>query len=109
LTQVFLNLLLNAADATGGEGRIVIDARVADRQVVVGFEDDGAGVAPEHRARLFEPFFTTRMSAKAPASGSRIAGDRRALGRSIRFEEPPSGKGARFAVYLAVASANRVT
>jgi len=111
LTQVFLNLLLNAADATGGEGRIVVDARVeGGGQVVVGFEDDGAGVAPENRARLFEPFFTTKDVGKGTGLGLSVSlAIVERWGGSIRFEETPPGTGARFAVYLAVTRAKALT
>jgi two-component system NtrC family sensor kinase len=66
LGQAFLNLLLNAADAMEGEGRIEIKAtRVGDR-VEVRVADTGPGIAPEDLPRLFDPFFTT----KAPGAGS---------------------------------------
>jgi signal transduction histidine kinase len=60
LVQVFLNLILNAIDATGVGGRIVVRARAADDALTVSVEDDGSGIAPEHRGRLFQPYFTTK-------------------------------------------------
>ncbi|HYT91544.1 MAG TPA: ATP-binding protein [Gemmataceae bacterium] len=60
LVQVFLNLILNAVDATAKGGRIEIRAeRRADRVEVI-VRDDGLGIAPEHAARLFQPYFTTK-------------------------------------------------
>ncbi len=60
LEQVFLNLLLNAADAVepGGEVSVAVSVEEAEATVVV--RDDGRGIPEEERERIFEPFFTTR-------------------------------------------------
>jgi signal transduction histidine kinase/CheY-like chemotaxis protein len=60
LRQVFLNLLLNAADALPNRGEIKIDAAVEDAAVVVRVLDDGSGIPAEHIGRIFEPFYTTK-------------------------------------------------
>lgn len=71
LTQVFLNLLRNAIEALGGRGHLVVATRLDTRYHVrrrqgrshflaVSVADDGPGVAEEHRANLFAPFFTTK-------------------------------------------------
>jgi PAS domain S-box-containing protein len=64
LNQAVANLVSNAADAvpTGGTIRVTIDSHEdADNKVVkVIIEDDGPGIAPEHRDHIFEPFFTTK-------------------------------------------------
>jgi signal transduction histidine kinase len=60
LVQVFLNLILNAIDATDTGGHIVVRADVTDERLVVSVEDDGVGIAPEQQARLFQPYFTTK-------------------------------------------------
>jgi C4-dicarboxylate-specific signal transduction histidine kinase len=67
-TQVVLNLLLNAADAIEGEGAITIGlARDDDAgRVRLTVSDTGPGIAPSVRAKLFEPFVTT----KPPGSGT---------------------------------------
>lgn len=54
------NLLLNSAQAMGGAGVVRISARREGREVLFRFEDDGPGVDPALRGRVFEPFFTTR-------------------------------------------------
>src|SRR5262249_23614989 len=60
LVQVFLNLVLNAIDATDRDGRIdLVVARRADG-VEVSVRDNGSGIAPENAARLFQPYFTTK-------------------------------------------------
>ena len=64
LTQVLLNIVLNAGAALAstprGGGRIVVRARAAEGVVRIEVEDDGPGIAPEVRASLFEPFVTTK-------------------------------------------------
>lgn len=60
LTQVILNLVLNAIDATDEGGRISIEARDAGDLLELTVEDDGRGIALADRCRLFQPFFTTK-------------------------------------------------
>ncbi len=64
LSQVFVNLMTNAAKA--GASRVRVSGRTADSGVWVEVEDDGSGIPPEVLPRLFEPFFTTA----APGEGS---------------------------------------
>lgn len=71
LAQVILNLLLNAADAMRGRGRVDVAARALPAEagasrVELSVADTGPGIAPEHLPRLFDPFFTT----KAPGEGT---------------------------------------
>jgi signal transduction histidine kinase len=62
LTQVVLNLVLNAIDATSKGGRIALEAGRDEDGGGVEFrvEDDGRGVDPSDRPKLFEPYFTTK-------------------------------------------------
>lgn len=60
LTQVWTNLIDNAVDAMEGEGRLVIRTRPEESCVVVQLSDDGPGIPPEVRERMFQPFFTTK-------------------------------------------------
>ena len=55
-----LNLLLNAAQAMGGAGRIAIAISQHDERAVIEVRDTGPGIPPDIRARVFEPFFTTK-------------------------------------------------
>ena len=66
LNQVWTNILDNAIDAMGGHGRIRIHAFARESDVVVEICDDGPGMPPEVRERIFEPFYTT----KPPGSGT---------------------------------------
>jgi signal transduction histidine kinase len=69
LNQVWTNLIDNAADAihsSDGGGTITIRAHPANGSVAVEIEDDGTGISPEHRDRIFDSFFTT----KPPGGGT---------------------------------------
>jgi PAS domain S-box-containing protein len=74
LKQVFLNLIANAVQAMHSGGRLrlrvreQIDSRTQVRGIAVTVGDTGSGIDPEHAARLFEPFFSTK-SAKGTGLG----------------------------------------
>ncbi len=59
--QVFLNLILNALQAMSSGGELWIEAKVnLEKQIVLIFRDNGAGIPPEDMDRIFNPFFTTK-------------------------------------------------
>jgi PAS domain S-box-containing protein len=65
LKQIIANLVTNAIDAVGPQGRVSITCRTVNAHdgrphLEIAVEDDGPGVSPEHAARIFEPFFTTK-------------------------------------------------
>ncbi len=60
LIQVFMNLILNAADAMENGGSLMIRAWAENNQVCIAFKDTGHGIPEEIRDRIFEPFFTTK-------------------------------------------------
>lgn len=62
LTQVLMNLIMNARDALGGEGTITLSARRAGDRVRITVSDDGPGIPPQLRETIFEPLFTTKRN-----------------------------------------------
>jgi signal transduction histidine kinase len=60
LNQVWTNLIDNAIDAMGGEGKIRVRTYRDDNCVVVEIADNGSGISPDVRSHIFEPFFTTK-------------------------------------------------
>jgi PAS domain S-box-containing protein len=60
LQTVFLNLLINAAQASGGAGELEILLASSDGRCDVTVRDHGPGIPPDVRERIFEPFFTTK-------------------------------------------------
>jgi signal transduction histidine kinase len=106
ISQVLLNLLLNAADASpeGGEVRVCFEH--AGDTVTVGVSDDGPGVSEDHRARIFEPFFTTKPAGHGSGLGLFVS--RRIVeehGGSLQCV--PAGAGTTFRLVLPVTRARR--
>jgi two-component system, NtrC family, sensor kinase len=60
LEQVLLNLISNARDASHSGGLVTVTARPSASGVDIAIADTGDGIAPEHMARVLEPFFTTK-------------------------------------------------
>lgn len=75
-----------------GASRLTIDARPADGEVAVTFADDGEGIAPGDRDRVFDPFFTTRREEGGTGVGlSIVAALVKAHGGAVRVAEAPAG------------------
>ena len=66
LKQVFLNVLLNAADSMPNGGLLEVKVRYDSKKITVCIDDTGPGLPPELIPRIFEPFFTT----KEPGQGT---------------------------------------
>jgi PAS domain S-box-containing protein len=69
LNQVWTNLIDNAADAMGGQGRIEIRTRRDGDWVLVEIEDDGPGIPRDILHKVFDPFFTTKPPGKGTGLG----------------------------------------
>jgi len=104
LSQVFLNLLLNAGDAMGGAGRIRVEAMVEAGRVAVRVADSGPGIAPADLPRVFEPFFTTKGAGQGTGLGLAVSqGVVETFGGEILAANAPEG-GAVFTLLLRAAS-----
>ncbi len=75
LNQVFLNLLVNAAQAMEQPGTITIQTLTKGSWIVIKISDDGTGIEPEFLSRIFEPFFTTKDVGKGTGLGLSICYD----------------------------------
>jgi signal transduction histidine kinase len=109
LAQVFLNLLINAAQAipegAPDQHQITVVARQVEDKVELVFRDTGCGIAPELTARIFEPFYTTKPADQGTGLGLSIARDViLAFGGAISVESE-LGRGAAFKIVLPTAHA----
>jgi signal transduction histidine kinase len=116
LNQVWTNLLDNAIDAVGERGRITISTRREGDFAAVDVADDGHGIPPEVRERVFDSFFTTKPVGEGTGLGLATARQivvdrdngsltvesepgrtvfhvRLPIGRPSQAEAPPSGSG----------------
>jgi len=73
LQQVFLNLFINARDAMPEGGVLTIRSRTESGFAVVEVGDTGQGIPPEHLARIYDPFFTTKGPKKGTGLGLSIS------------------------------------
>ncbi|MDD9947269.1 MAG: ATP-binding protein [Myxococcales bacterium] len=101
LTQVLLNLLLNAVDALSGSGTISVAAERTDGGLVeVSVSDTGTGIDPEIIGHLFEPFVTTKPPGSGTGLGLAVAHALiERMGGQLLAENLAQG-GARFSVRL---------
>jgi signal transduction histidine kinase len=103
LRQALLNLLRNAREAMPGGGPIDVRVAADAMSVVVDVEDRGGGIPEPIRARVFDPFFST----KGEGTGLGLAITRHiveAHGGSVTCE-PRDGGGTRFRIALPIAPA----
>jgi signal transduction histidine kinase len=101
LYQVFLNLLVNAAQAIEQQGRIIVRTRREGAWIHVSVSDTGRGIPPEDRPKIFTSGFTTKPVGVGTGLGlsicRQIVVDRH--GGKIDFESEP-GAGTTFHVWL---------
>ncbi len=105
LTQVFLNLVLNALDAMAGGGTLTITVEKSEdgNCVDIAFADTGAGIQEQHLHSIFDPFFSTKKHAKGTGLGLSVSkGIIEQHGGDIRVETE-LGAGTTFTVSLPVA------
>ena len=73
LNQVFMNLLVNAAQAIEDKGTITLRSGFDDSTVWIEIADNGCGIPPEVQSRIFEPFFTTKPIGKGTGLGLSVS------------------------------------
>jgi signal transduction histidine kinase len=106
--QVLLNLTVNARDAMGGSGRLVVSTRNDGEHVLLEVADTGEGMDEETRGRIFEPFFTTKEVGAGTGLGlSTVYGIVAQSGGEISVRSAPT-EGATFTVRLPAAAGEPV-
>ncbi len=75
LSQVFVNLMVNAAQAIEDQGIITVNTRQEKDWAVVEISDSGSGISPENLERIFEAFYTTKEVGKGTGLGLSICHD----------------------------------
>lgn len=98
LRQAFMNLILNAIQASPSGGEVVVGVTLSGENVAITCSDRGGGIDPAIKGKIFEPFFTTKGMGTGlglPITKTIIEGH----GGSIRVTSEP-GRGATFTVLL---------
>jgi len=75
INQVFLNILVNAAQAIEGHGEITVRTWQEQENVFIAISDTGSGISADHLNRIYEPFFTTKEVGKGTGLGLSISYD----------------------------------
>lgn len=108
LQRMLRNLVLNARDAIGQDGRVVLGVRLQSEMVDVYVQDNGMGIPEEKLEKIFDPFFTTKSRGKGTGLGlSVVQGMVQESGGSIRVESRV-GAGTTMHILLPVASTEGV-
>ncbi len=106
LNQVFMNLLVNGAQAIEEQGVITIKTWHDEDNVFISIADTGKGMDEQTLAHIFEPFFTTKPELKGTGLGLPVSyGIIKKHGGRIDVKSE-SGKGSKFSVFLPVKSEN---
>lgn len=104
MSQVFINLLLNAFQAIPEKGEIKIKTWQKNNEILVSISDTGVGISSANMGRLFEPFFTTKEVGKGTGLGLSISYEIIQRHKGDISVESKEGKGTTFTVRIPVVS-----
>jgi C4-dicarboxylate-specific signal transduction histidine kinase len=100
LQQVFMNIMVNALDAMGGEGTIRVRGRSNNGALEFSVADTGEGMRPDQIQHIFEPFYTTKAGKKGTGLGLALSFSTvQRHGGTIRVESE-AGKGSTFVISI---------
>ncbi len=104
LQQVFINIILNAAEAMNGNGSLTINTSLDKNGsfIAISFSDTGHGIREEDKIRVFEPFFTTKEVGKGTGLGLAISYSIIQKHQGTIEVQSEAGKGSTFTVKLPV-------
>ena len=102
LNQIFLNLLVNAADAIESKGTITIRTGAQGDQAWVEVADTGRGIPPDNLRHIFDPFFTTKAVGKGTGLGLSVSYSIVQKHNGRIEVDSTVGHGSRFRVWLPV-------
>ncbi len=100
LSQVFVNLLVNAAQSIEDQGIITVNIRQKENWAVVEICDTGSGISPKNLERIFEAFYTTKEVGKGTGLGLSICHDILQKHQGIISVASEIGKGTCFTIKL---------
>jgi signal transduction histidine kinase len=100
MSQVLVNLLVNAAQAMPEGGRIFVSTQAEGDEVVLTVRDTGTGMPPEVRERIFQPFFTTKAVGEGTGLGLSVVHGIIADHRGHIHVESAPGQGTTFVIRL---------
>lgn len=102
LQQVFINIILNAADAMNGKGTLTLKTAISEREpfINISISDTGHGIEKGDKSRLFEPFFTTKEVGAGTGLGLSICYSLIQKHKGTIKVESEVGKGSTFTVKL---------
>ncbi len=103
INQVFMNILVNAAQAIEKSGEIRINTESRGEWVEVRISDTGCGISEDHLTRIFDPFFTTKDVGKGTGLGMNIAYNIIQKHNGFINVESKLGEGTTFTVRLPLA------
>jgi signal transduction histidine kinase len=104
LVQVFVNLMLNAADAMAGKGTLVVSCQKEREKVILAVADEGPGIPKENRRKVFDPFFTTKPVGQGTGLGLPVCRSIvESFGGTLELVAGEVGEGAKFVITLPAA------
>jgi two-component system NtrC family sensor kinase len=105
LQQVFMNIILNAADAMNGDGRLTLRTRVdsSGEDLIIDFEDTGPGIREGDKKKIFDPFFTTKEVGHGTGLGLSISYSIIRKHQGTIDVQSTFGEGATFTIKLPIA------
>jgi len=106
IERVFVNMIVNAADAMPNGGQLILSTRYnsQNQTVEVEFRDTGCGITKENLDKIFDPFFTTKETGHGVGLGLAISYGIVKEHRGVILVESEVGKGTTFVVRLPVAA-----